>query len=141
MTRGRVRVLAGAVLLALTPLMTGCNGAAASGMTPSASVTTAIQGWEHWFRLDWAPHATPQGNDIDGYIYNNYGAAAVHVQILAQALDTTGNVVSQKLAWVSGSVPALNRAFFKVSGLPPAQSYRVSVWAFDFVQSSSGPLP
>ena len=140
MTRARVRMLAGALLLALTPLMTGCNGAAAAGMTPSASVTTAIQGWEHWFRLDWTAHATPKGNEIDGYIYNSYGAAAANVQILAQALDTTGNLVSQKIAWVPGTVPALNRAYFKVPGLPPAQSYRVSVWAFDFVQSSGSPL-
>ena len=54
--------------------------------------------------------------------------------------DTTGNLVSQKIAWVPGTVPALNRAYFKVPGLPPAQSYRVSVWAFDFVQSSGSPL-
>ena len=138
MRRRHVRSLAGLLLLVLTPLVVGCAGTS-SGVVPSASVTTAIQGWEHYFRLDWAPHATPNGNQVDGYIYNNYGAAAANVQILAQGLDPTGTVVSQKLAWVPGTVPALNRAFFKVSGLAPAQSYRVSVWAFDFVQSPSSP--
>ena len=138
MTRARVRMLAGALLLALTPLMTGCNGAAAAGVTPSASVTTAIQGWEHWFRLDWTAHATPKGNEIDGYIYNSYGAAAANVQILAQALDTTGNLVSQKIAWVPGTVPQFGRSYFRVGHLPPADHYRVTVWSFDLIDPPGG---
>ena len=137
MTRGHVRSLAGGLLLALMPLVVGCAGAS-SGVVPSASITTAIQGWEHYFRLDWASHATPKGQEVDGYIYNSYGAAA-NVQILAQGIDPAGNVVSQQLAWVQGMVPPLNRAPFRVAGLAPAPGYRVSVWAFDFVQSSSAP--
>ena len=139
MTRSQVRTLIGSLLLGLTPLVTGCSGSAA-GVVPSGSTTTAIQGWEHYFRLDWAPHTTPSGQEIDGYIYNNYGAAAANVQILAQGLDPAGNVMNQKLAWVPGQVPPLNRAFFKVAGLAPAERYRVSVWAFDFVQSPGGVL-
>jgi hypothetical protein len=107
---------------------------------PSATVTTAIQGWEQWFHLDWTAQPTPSGAAIDGYIYNDYGAAASNVQILAQGLDAAGNVVTQKIAWVPGIVPALNRAWFQVGSLPPAQTYRVSVWAFDFVQSPSAPI-
>jgi hypothetical protein len=123
------------VLLAFAPLVTGCSGAAA-GMTPSASTTTAIEGWEHYFSLDWAAQPTPKGHAIDGYVHNKYGTAAVSVQILAQGLDASGNVVGQKLAWVPGSVPPFNRAFFIVPGLPPAERYRVSVWAFDFVEGT-----
>lgn len=126
-------------LAALTPVVAGCTGGAAAGMNPSVSVTTAIQGWEHYFKLDWT--AQPRGNarEIDGYVYNNHGAPAANVRVLAQALDGTGNLVSQKLEWVSGGVPPLNRAYFKVAGLPPADRYRVSVWAFDFVQSPGTP--
>jgi hypothetical protein len=123
-------------LLAFAPIVAGCSGAAA-GMTPSASTTTAIQGWEHYFRLEWAAQPTPQGQAIDGYVYNKYGAEAMGMQILAQGLDATGNVVGQKLAWVSGSVPPFNRAFFTVPGLPQAERYRVSVWAYDFVQGTN----
>ena len=139
MPRSFVRPLVSVLLLALAPLVTGCAGSAA-GVVPSATTTTAIQGWEHYFRLDWTPRATATGHEVDGYIYNLYGAAAVNVQILAQGLDPAGNVVSQKLAWVNGDVPALNRALFRVAGLAPAERYRVSVWAFDFVQSPSAPL-
>lgn len=136
MTRGRFHTLGAVVLLALAPFVAGCSGAAA-GMTPSASTTTAIEGWEHYFRLDWAAQSTPRGQLIDGYVHNKYGAPAVNMQILAQGLDASGNIVGQKLAWVPGSVPPFNRAFFTVPGLPPAERYRVSVWAFDFVQGTN----
>jgi len=135
MNRGH---LVAASLLAL-PLLAGCAGGGPYGVAPSASMTTAIQGWEHYFRLDWAAEPRRAGHDIGGYIYNNYGEAAANVQILAQGLDAAGNVVGQKLAWVPGTVPPVNRASFRVAGLPPAAAYRVSVWAFDFVQSSGAP--
>jgi len=136
MAQRTFRTLGGLVLLGAA--VAGCTGAAA-GVLPSDSVTTAIQGWEHWFRLDWAAQAKPAGSEIDGYIYNNYGASASNVQILAQGLDGAGNVVSQKIAWVQGTVPGFNRAYFRVAGLAPTDRYRVSVWAFEFVRSPSAP--
>ena len=139
MRRGHIRTLAGALLVAVTPLVAGCAGTS-SGLVPSASVTTAIQGWEHYFRLDWAAQTTPTGQEVGGYIYNSHGTTAVNVQILAQGIDPAGNVVSQQLGWVHGSVPALNRAWFRVAGLAPAARYRVSVWAFDFLQAPGDPL-
>ena len=117
-----------ASVLALT------GAAAATAVSPSASVTTAIQGWERFFTLQWTAQGRPSGREIDGYIYNNYGARAANVQVLAQAIDGTGNVVGQQLAWVPGGVPPLSRSYFRVPGLPPANAYRVSVWAFDWVQ-------
>ena len=125
-----VRAMFGAALLAALV----ASGGGADALSPSASVTTAIQGWERHFRLDWTAQARPSGREIDGYIYNNYGAGAANVQVLAQALDGNGNLVGQQLAWVPGVVPPLSRSYFKVPGLPPAPSYRVSVWAFDWVQ-------
>ena len=110
-------------------------GCASAGLTPSASVTTAVQGWEHYFRLEWTPQARPNSVDIDGYVYNTHGAPAGNVRLLAQALDASNNVVGQKLAWVHGVVPNFGRSYFKISGLPVAQQYRVSVWAFDIIDS------
>jgi hypothetical protein len=115
-------------------LAAGCASGGSGGMTPSASVTTVMQGWERYFALDWAVSPKANGNQIDGYLYNQYGAAAANVQILAQGLDEKGNVIAQKLEWVPGMVPPLSRAFFRVPGLPPAPQYRVAVWAFDWVQ-------
>jgi hypothetical protein len=134
---GRTGALA-LVLLMLTALAAGCSGAAA-GVTPSASTTTAIQGWEYYFRLEWDAVEMAGGKQVGGYIYNNYGAAAGNVRILAQGVDGAGNLVGQRIAWVPGTVPALSRSYFTVAGLPEASQYRVSVWAWDFVQSPGMP--
>jgi hypothetical protein len=111
----------------------------ANGLSPSASVTTAIQGWERWLNLEWTAEARTNGQEIDGYVYNKYGSPIYHVQLLAQGLDGAGKVVHQTLSWVPGTVPGLQRAYFRIPAMPRAERYRVTVWAFDIVQSKSMP--
>jgi hypothetical protein len=130
--KSRSRALAGLMLITLVPLVSGCAGAT-GGMTPSATTTTTVQGWESWLRLDW--EAT--GPDISGYVYSKHGTNIVNVRILAQGLDANGNVVGQKIEWVQGIVPALQRAYFRIPNMPPAARYRVSVWQFETIESSS----
>lgn len=117
-------------------LVTGCAG---SGLTPSASVTTAVQGWERYFRLDWTGQAVPGGMELDGYIYNTYGSSAANVRVLAQALDATNEVIGQRIEWVPGIVPNFSRSYFRIPALPPAAAYRVTVWSFDIVDTDSFP--
>ena len=131
----RRRAFRAAVLFLLMPLAAGCTGAA-TGLVPSQSVTTAVQGWERWLRVDWTAPARPSGQAIDGYVYSNYGSPIVGVQLIAQALDGAGDVVSHKIAWVPGVVPGLQRAYFRIPGMPTTQSYRVSVWAFNIIEST-----
>lgn len=125
-------------LVVLTILVAGCAGA---GLAPSASVTTAVQGWEHYFRLDWTGQATPGGTAIDGYIYNTYGSPAANVRILAQALDATDEVIAQRIEWVPGIVPNFSRSYFRVGALPYAAQYRVTVWSFDIIDTDRGHFP
>ena len=128
----RYRAALGAVLVALIPLLGGC---ATAGMTPSASVTTAMQGWERWLRVEWTGQTRPGGHEIDGYVYSTYGSPIYDVRLLAQGLDAGGNVVSQKMTGVQGTVPPLERTYFRVPAMGPAASYRVTVWAFETLQS------
>ena len=74
-----------ALLVAAVAGAAGCG--AAGGVSPSASVNTAVQGWEHYFRLEWAPRPTASGTLIDGYVHNTYGSSMSNVRLLAQALD------------------------------------------------------
>jgi hypothetical protein len=124
-----------ALIPALLLALAGTAGCAGSGMAPSATVTTAVQGWEHYFRLEWAPQRTAAGTLIDGYIHNTYGSPAGHVRLLAQALDRDSNVIAQKIEWVPGIVPNFSRSYFRISALPPAEHYRVSVWSFDIIDT------
>lgn len=133
----RSRRLTGAALLVLVPLVAGCT--TAGGLVPSASTTTAIVGWENRLRVDWTAQARPTGQDLDGYVYSTHGSNIVNVRLLAQGLDTNGNVVGQKVEWLPGLVPGLQRAYFRIPDMPPAARYRVSVWAFETVESTSFP--
>jgi hypothetical protein len=120
------------LLAALIPLAWGCVGAT-GGLAPSTGVTTLMQGWESRLSLDW--EAT--GQDISGYVSSKYGAPIVNVRLLAQGLDASGNVVGQKIEWVPGGVPPLHRTYFRIANMPPAATYRVSVWTFDTLESVS----
>jgi hypothetical protein len=114
------------------PLVGGCAGT--GGLTPSATTTTAMVGWERWLRLDWTSQARRGGQEIDGYVYSSYGSAIYEVRLLAQGLDAAGNVVTQKIETMPGIVPGLQRAYFRIGGLPPAARYRVSVWSFESIE-------
>ena len=128
-----------ALLVAAVAGAAGCG--AAGGVSPSASVNTAVQGWEHYFRLEWAPRPTASGTLIDGYVHNTYGSSMSNVRLLAQALDAQNNVVGQRIEWVPGIVPNFDRAYFRIPGLPPADHYRVSVWSFDILQADDNLRP
>ena len=120
----------------VTVALVGCS---TPGMSPSASVTTIMQGWERYFRLDWEPLSKPNGIEISGYVNNSYGSPAGNMQILAQSLDPSGNVLGQQLAWVHGTVPPFGRSYFIVPGLPLGAQYRASVWAYDIIDEPGFP--
>ncbi len=110
-------------------LLASCTTA----ITPSATVTTMMPDAERWFRLSWEPVPEHDGAHVRlrGYLENTYGEAAGRVQLLAQALDTSGNVVDQKIAWVPGAVPAFDRVYYEIPGMRTADRYRVTVWAYE----------
>jgi len=98
-----------------------------------------MQGWDHWFKLDWAVEPEPGGDKrIRGYITNEYGEPAQPLRLLAQALDASGGVVGQRIAWVPEGVGGFARAYFEVSHLPAADHYRVTVWDYSFLEAESG---
>ncbi len=113
---------------------TACTPAS---LTPSVSVTTAVQGWERYFRIEWEPQAKAGAVEIDGYLYNTYGSSAGNVRLLAQALDASNNVVAQTIEWVPGIVPNFSRSYFRIRKLPAADHYSVTVWSFDIIDTGS----
>ena len=122
----------GSIVLGITVglLLAGCTTAA---ITPSATVTTLAPDAERWFRLSWEPVPENDGVHVRlrGYLENTYGEAAGRVQLLAQALDTSGNVVDQKIVWVPGAVPAFDRVYYEIPSMRAANRYRVTVWAYE----------
>jgi hypothetical protein len=124
--------LAGIGLLALW--LAAC-GRDSDSLTPSATVTTLTAGWERHFKLEWIVEPRPGGVTLRGSVTSSNGARAEPMRLLAQALDASGGVVGQRIAWVVGGVGGFQQASFEFADLPPADRYRVSVWDYTFQQS------
>jgi hypothetical protein len=60
------------------------------------------------------------------------------MRLLAQALDASGAVVGQEIAWLPGGLNSSQRAYFEIGRLPSAAQYRVSVWDYSFYQADGG---
>ncbi len=119
------------IVSATALVVAGCAGGTAGGVTPSATVTTALPGFtDQWFKVDFA--VQPQGSErrVTGYVYNNYGRSVDDVRMLAQALDASNQVVEQRLVWLAGGIPANSRSYFEVGHLPSADHYRASLWSY-----------
>ena len=108
-------------------------GCATYDTVPSASVTTLDPAGSRWFRLQWSTTQVLGSNaqDLDGYVVNTAGEAA-RVQLLAQALDASGQVVDQKIDYSEAPVPGFGRSYFRIGPLAAADHYQVTVWSAYF---------
>lgn len=135
-TRRRLFLAVGAVGL-LAAAVSACATTGGS-LTPLGSATTLMAGWERHFALDWT--VEPERGDarrLRGYVSNQHGEYAESVRLLGQALDSSGAVVGQRIAFIPSGVAGSGRASFEIPHLPPADHYRVSVWDYTFHQSDS----
>jgi len=96
----------------------------------SSAQSYAIQGTEHYFRLEWEASATRRGPAISGYVYNISGTAADRVRLGIDTLDGAGQLTGSVIGYVFGTVPPGNRAYFEIP-VPRADKYRVRVLSFD----------
>ena len=120
----------------LVAVLVGC---ATIDTEPSASLTSLAPNAEQWFRFRWTAEPDRTGERrLHGYIESSLGEAANRVQLLAQALDASGNVIGQRLEWLPEMIPALGRAYFEIPKMPPAAEYRVTVWSFDRLKGGGG---
>ena len=124
--------------IAATLIVGVLAGCATAETQPSASVTTLMPDAQRVFKIDW--QVVPGGDGerrLSGYLENTFGETAARIQLLGQALDASGHVIGQRLTWLPVAVPGSGRAYFEIPKLPPADQYRVSVWAYDRVRGTS----
>jgi hypothetical protein len=128
-----VWIVAAGMLLAV---LVGC---ATTDTQPSATVTSLVPDVQRWFNVEWT--AAPERDRerrLSGYVQSAIKEPVNKVQLLAQALDGSGNVVAQRLEWVPDTIPAFGRQYFDIPKMPPAPEYRVTVWAFDRIKGGGG---
>ncbi len=101
----------------------------------SQPVEPLVTGSQQFFSLEW--QASPRGNQriVQGYIKNNWGLAAANMRLLVEALEPPDRLVSHRISWLGGQLTPGTRAYFETS-MPPAPTYRVRVFAYDWIQSA-----
>lgn len=119
-----------AISLLLAVLMVAPLGAVGRPLTP------LVLGWEQFFKLDWQAGARGQQPVVWGHLLNDWGMPAAGVQLLVEGLDSSGGIVGQKVAWLGSTLTPGTRAYFEVPVPWKAPTHRVSVFAFDWVQSN-----
>src|SRR5262249_31300143 len=107
-----------------------------SAMTTAVLAVTAPSGIDPRLRLDWEADSRAGRPLISGYIYNDYGRAAINVRLLAETLDAGGQVVDRTIGFVPGNVPGSNRSYFSIPLKTAGAAYRVLVTSFDWKESS-----
>jgi hypothetical protein len=128
-----VWIVAAGMLLAV---LVGC---ATTDTQPSATVTSLVPDVQRWFNVEWTAAPERDGERrLSGYVQSAIKEPVNKVQLLAQALDGSGNVVAQRLEWVPDTIPAFGRQYFDIPKMPPAPEYRVTVWAFDRIKGGGG---
>jgi hypothetical protein len=124
----RVRAL---VIAALVGMLAAGTPVAAQSLSPT------FPGWERYFKVSWEPFDRRGQPYLSGYVVNSYGVTATRVQLLVDSLDSSGQITAQRVEWLGGSnLPGFSSTYFEVPIRQPAPKYRVSVFAFDFVQSA-----
>lgn len=139
---GTVVAVASTAALALGGCATGStSGAQAEGSLGSAATyTPLVRGWEQFFRVTWQPLQRRGRPHVAGYVMNDFGFPAMRVQLLVEGLDASGHVASQSVSWL-GSVQPGTRVYFEVPAPQPAVTYRVSIFAFEWLQTADLQAP
>ena len=126
-------------------------GGCATGSTPGVQTqgslrpaavpyTPLVWGWEQFFRVTWEPEPVQRFGRpyVAGYVMNDFGLGAMRVQLLVDGLDASGQVTSQSVSWLRSPrtfVPPASRVYFEVAAPQPAVTYRVSIFAFDWLMA------
>jgi hypothetical protein len=127
--------LAWSAALALLVSLAAVHGAVGQSLTP------LVLGWERFFTLTWETSQDRGQPIVGGYIKNDGGFAARRVQLLVEAVDTSGRVTGQRVSWLGSALTPGMRAYFEAPAPAPAATYRVSVFAYDWVQTAEVQAP
>ena len=122
-------------------LIGGFAGCASSEITTVSStrheLRPLVAGGNQYFAVNWQPAERKGRPVVTGTLTNQYGATADRVQLLVEALDDSGNVISQKVVWLGDNIAPFDRAYFAIP-VEKSPKYRVSVFAYDW-RGRTGP--
>ena len=107
----------------------------------TAMLEPLVVGWQRIFKLDWQVSERRSRSVVNGYLVNDSPYLLWRVQLLVDALDSSGEIVGQQVSWAGpGAMEPFTRMYFEVP-VPrqTSSTYRVRVFAFDRLESPSNP--
>lgn len=104
-------------------------------------LTPLVVDGERYFRLQWEAADQNGSPRIQGSIFNDYGFAARKIRLLIDSLDASGGVTAQTLAYLPLDLTPGTQMYFDAKVPARADSYRVSVFEWEWIQAGSGGDP
>jgi hypothetical protein len=111
--------------------------ACASVTTPTGPLQPLVVGWEQHASIDFQAAPGGNGSVVWGYLQTGSPYTFHRIRVLVDGLDTSNQITAQRLAWVPGHLAWPSRLYFEVP-MPPAASYRVSVFSWDRLETGRG---
>src|SRR5688572_19418114 len=96
--RQTISAVALVFVVGLWPHLAVAQGSSSSTSAPRYA--PLVHGWEQFFRITWEPFEWRGRPYLGGYISSDWGLTAMRVQVLAEALDASGNVTKQAVHWL-----------------------------------------
>jgi hypothetical protein len=129
---GPVRMMLGAVGLMLGAVLMPAALAGGAG----ASTSLVAPGQRHYFRTEVTGGTDRRGRPVvSGFVYNDHGLPAYHVQLDVEVLDAGGQVLSRTLSYEDTMVPNFGRAYFEQRVPALGASYRVTVRSVEWMRT------
>ena len=104
-------------------------------------LTPLVAGWEQFFTVTSETVQRGGGARVIGYVGNDAGFKAQRVRILIDGLDAQGQIVDQGIWWIGSPGPGPSGRVFFDAPAPAGARHRVSVFAYDWVQSAMFDAP
>jgi hypothetical protein len=109
--------------------------------THAQPLTPLIVGWERFFTVSSETVQRPGKARVVGYVVNDAGFKAQRVRVLIDGLDDRGQIVGQTVWWIGSPGPGPSGRVFFDAPAPAGATHRVSVFAYDWVQSAMFDAP
>jgi hypothetical protein len=124
--------LALAALACLVPVLAHAQG---------GRLTPLVIGWERFFTVTSETVQSGGKARVVGYLTNEAGFHAQRMQLLIDGLDASGQITAQSIAWVPSPNPGPSGRVYFDEPAPAGVRHRVSVFAYDWVQSAMFDAP
>ena len=97
----------------------------------------ALSATSGMFRLEWEATQRAGRTVVSGYVHNDHEMRAENVRLVVEGLDASNKPITKKTAYVTGTIPNRDRAYFEAT-VPTAASYRVTIESFDRAGCGNG---